>query len=111
MDRVWLVLLAASAAAGLLLPFAPPGSAARATLAAAAILALAAAVALAFVGRAKKGRYDLGELKKVQEREELDALYKQEVKPMEEEVVCLSCHSAFDARLPACPNCGRMQGS
>lgn len=50
--------------------------------------------------------YDLGELRRVHEEEELRALEPSEAITVPMRVVCSRCFSEYDGRLGACPRCG-----
>ena len=81
---------------------------------AAAIFALVCGVgALAAIPgtikQSRDSRYDLTELLKVQEREELDQINLQE-KVEFDSAVCLHCGETYDKRLHICPRCRGPQG-
>lgn len=50
--------------------------------------------------------YDLGELRRLQEEEELRAAEPEGALPMGDHVVCPRCFQEFSSRLRACPRCG-----
>ncbi len=55
----------------------------------------------------RRGKYDLRELQRVHEREELDSI---EVGAPEDAdgIVCVHCGTVYDRRIPVCPNCRQM---
>jgi len=55
-------------------------------------------------------KYDLTELHELQQKIELEEAEVPEVAPEADEVVCLSCGTAYSSRLPVCPNCKHMSG-
>lgn len=53
-----------------------------------------------------RDRYDLGELQRVHEEEEIRALHGEGPLGLPENVVCPRCFTEYPARLGACPRCG-----
>lgn len=71
---------------------------------------LAATGALIAISSTWRRKYDLTELRELQEKIDLEAAEVPEVAPDADEVVCLSCGTAYSAKLPVCPNCKREAG-
>lgn len=71
------------------------------------LTAVGAAIALSGSWRRK---YDLKDLEELQEKIDLEAAEVPEVRPEADEIVCLSCGTAYSAKLPVCPNCKREAG-
>ena len=55
----------------------------------------------------KRGKYDLGELQRVHEAEELRALHWNEAPVDPNYILCPCCMEEYPHRLPACPRCSR----
>jgi hypothetical protein len=70
---------------------------------AAALMAILAVVAM--VPRPKPDPYDLSELRRIHEREELRSLRDGLGAAASESVYCLMCSQPYDARFPTCPHC------
>lgn len=65
------------------------------------------AIALGLTLRLKpRDPYDLGELRRVQEEEELRAAEPEDALPLGDRVVCPRCFEEYSSRLRACPRCG-----
>ena len=75
----------------------------------AAFLIIAAGAVLAILSTWRQ-KYDLTELHELQQKIELEEAEVPEVAPEADEVVCLSCGTAYSSRLPVCPNCKHMSG-
>lgn len=54
----------------------------------------------------RRGAYDLAELQRVHEQEELRALDPEAALGDVDSVLCLRCMNEYPARLGACPRCG-----
>lgn len=57
----------------------------------------------------RDARYDLSELRKVQDREELNQIELNETTEFES-VHCLNCGEMYNSHLPVCPRCRASQG-
>ena len=65
-----------------------------------------AAIAYGVGPRLRRDAYDLAELKRVHEEEELRALDPEAAMGDPESVICPRCMTEYPARLGACPRCG-----
>ena len=105
---MWMRALAIAVPALLLAPFAYGVSPLLAGFL--VFVAVAASVWAGFAGLSSRSGsrdpYDLGELKRLQEREELRAVEPDEALPAGDTVVCPRCFGEYPARLRACPRCG-----
>ena len=103
--RMWIRALALAAVTLILAPFVyPTSSVAGGILVAIAGVSSAWAFATGVLSRLKpRDRYDLGELRRVHDEEELNALHEDATG---ESVVCPRCFTQYPARVGACPRCG-----
>ena len=103
--RMWIRALAIAAVALTLAPFVYPLS----PVAGGLLVAIAGLACLwAFIEGAlphlkSRDRYDLGELRKLHEEEEIHALHEG---TDGDHVVCPRCYTEYPARVGACPRCG-----
>jgi hypothetical protein len=75
-----------------------------------AIITVVCFVGAGVTGFKRKGnKYDLGELRDLQEREELSAI-NLEVGDAFDSVHCMNCGEIYNMRLPLCPFCKSPQG-
>jgi hypothetical protein len=101
---MWIRPLALAAAALLLAAVVPAGGGVLVLIAAGAC---AWAFAVGVLPRFRpRDAYDLGELRRVHESEELRALDDEGALGAPEKVICLRCMTEYDYRLGACPRCG-----
>jgi hypothetical protein len=61
---------------------------------------------LLYIRQSRRDPYGLDLLREVHEKEEVRHIELDEDHDYGS-VVCLACQTVYDARLPACPNCGR----
>jgi len=53
----------------------------------------------------RSGRYDLNQLRRIHEEEELDSLDPGYVSDHADVVVCAHCGNSYSSRFPICPSC------
>jgi hypothetical protein len=107
MSKHWLPYVAVAVALAMALPAFSWEERPRLAIVFSIVLMLCVAAIRAFRSRRLGGKYDLGELRRVVEEDELGELREREVPVQPDNVLCLCCGEAYDARLKVCPNCKR----
>lgn len=84
----------------------PSGSLPQQVIAFFAVILLIGAGVL-WLQERRRDPYDLGLLKEIHDRKEIEEIEREEEDFDYGSIVCPHCQTVRDKRIPACPNCGR----